>query len=254
MAGFLYFMPNHRGPISPAILAEFGLSHIVDQGDKTHGCECVANGPGGQPGMTVGRLGSLTHEEIRQSDAVEWVRFPKPHAAKQAWLGWYKDRPMPTPLDLARKVQLPGETITLADGHKWLVPIARDFEGACKVPRCFDLDEETGGWVPSKVRSEYAKLWAHAVAVYTAQMEAIASLADGEDSVRYTIPDDEALVADSLAANYRVSARELATLGVLASGLVQDIASIIIGQYISPTDAADAKKKLDQPDGRPSPG
>lgn len=254
MAGFLYFLPNHRGPISPATLADFGLSHIVDQGDNTHGCECVANGPGGEKGMTVANLRDFTHEEIRQSDAIEWVKFPKPHATKQAWLGWYKDRPMPTPSDLARKVQLPGETITLADGHKWLVPVARDFEGVCKVPRCFDLDEETGNWVPSKVRKEYAALWEHAIAVYTAQMEAVAAMQPGEDFARYTIPDDESLVADTLAANYRVSARELASLGVLSTGLVQDIASIIIGQYVSPDAAADAKKKQDPLDGQPSPG
>ena len=183
MAGFLYFLPNHRGPISPAILAEYGLSHIVDQGDRTHGCECVANGPHGGPGVTVGRLGSFTHEEIRQSDAVEWVKFPKPHATKQAWLGWYKDRPMPTPDDLARKVQLPGESITLADGHKWLVPIARDFEGACKVPRCFDLDEETGEWVPVKIRKEYTKLWDHAEAYYQAWITAAIEAKDNNDDL-----------------------------------------------------------------------
>lgn len=223
MAGFLYFLPNHRGPISPATLADFGLSHIVDQGDSTHGCECVANGPGGEKGTTVANLRSFTHEEIRQSDAIEWVKFPKPHAAKQAWLGWYKDRPMPTPADLARKVQLPGETITLADGHKWLVPIARLAEGQCVLPCVFDLDEETGKWQAKDVKKQYAKLWQHANSCYQSIIGSASTRSED-----YVLPDYENVVADTLAANYRVSARELSSLGVIDSEIAATIIHVIL--------------------------
>lgn len=234
MSGFLYFLPNCRASqVNEEVLKRFGLLHIRDHKDQPlHAREVVANGPDGLPGVVLGVADRWQAEAVKQSPELAWVRFPKPHAECQAWLGWMKDKPLPKPADLARVNQLPGEVLPLADGEKWLVPIARDFEGHCKLPRAYDLDEETGEWVSRKVRREYAKLWGHATGFYESQtMAYVAALEAGQDSFAFEIPDGEALVSDSLATNYRVSQRELATLGVLVSGIIQQVAEVLIDAH-----------------------
>ena len=154
------------------------------------------------------------------------MRFPKSHAAKQAWCGWYRDS-VPTPGGLARKAQLPGKRIELADGNEWLVPIARDAGGMCSLPVSFDLDEETGEWVGNKVQPKFQKIWEHAVEYYSTMMLAIVNTPEGE-TPSWLIPNYETLVVDALAVNYRVSARELSSLGVLVSGIAGTIADVLI--------------------------
>ena len=48
------------------------------------------------------------------------------------------------------------------------------------------------------------------------------------ESITWTIPDGEQMVADALAVNYRVSARELATMGLLVTGLASDVARVLV--------------------------
>lgn len=245
MTGFLYFLPDVRegSPVDEALLAKFGLSHIRDHKDQAlHARGVVANGPGGLRGVVVGAGDRWSTEEVKQRPEIEWVKFPKPHAEKQAWLGWLS---LPKPQDLARAHQLPGETLTLADGEKWLVPIARDFEGDCKLPIAYDVDEETGEWVPTKVRREYQAIWRHANAYKMARLEAqLKAIAEKQDTFQFDIPDGHGLLADSLAVNYRVSQRELATLGLLVTGAIAQVAEVLIDSH-----ADHFKKKQDSDTG-----
>lgn len=238
---FLYFLPNERvSSVTESILQRFGLTHIRDHVTQAvHFRDVVANGPGGQPGAVIGVADCWEAEEVKQSDAIEWVKFPKSHAQSQAWLGWKKGE-LPKPESLRRADgTIPGDMIRLADGELWEVPIARDVTGSCLLPRAFDLDEETGEWVSSRVRREYTKLWEHALGYYTNKAAAyIEAQASGVDKYAFEIPDGERLVADALAVNYRVSMRELATLGVLVTGIVQDVAEILIDHHDN------VKKKL----------
>jgi hypothetical protein len=247
MSGFLYFLPDQQASrLSGEMLAAHGLSHIIDRRDQQlHARDIVANGPGGLRGVVIGAADRWQVEEVKQSPALEWVRFPKAHADCQAWMGWVRERPLPKPAELARSQQLPGEWLTLADGEKWLVPIARDFEGDCQLPLAFDLDDETGEWVPAKVRNEYQKIWNHAQAYLIARIEAqLEAEANNQDTFSFVVPDGHALTADALAANYRVSQRELATLGVLVTGIVSEIANVLIDAH-----SDHFKKKRDEDTG-----
>jgi hypothetical protein len=237
MPGFLYFLPSApQSSINFEVLQRYGISHIVDSPRQEllfRGC----TGPENIQGMIVGAADRWDAGEVKNSAAIEWQRFPKTFGqdGQTPWLGWMKAAPLPTPTELARANQLPGELLTMADSHSWLIPVARDFEGVCKLPRAFDLDDETGEWVSTSVRREYAKIWHHANTYHQAMSLAyVEAQATGSQDLSFVIPDGEALVVDTLSVNYRVSARELATLGVLVSGMAQDIADVITDRFADP--------------------
>jgi hypothetical protein len=238
MSGFLYFLPGCRpGDVGADVLSRYGISHIVDTPKgKVHNRGCI--GPNNIQGVVIGAVDRWQAEEVKNSEAIEWQKFPKTFSQERTaapWLGWVKAAPLPTPAELARTVQLPGELLTLADSHSWLIPVARDFEGVCKLPRAFDLDDETGEWVSTSVRREYAKIWHHANTYHQAMSLAyVEAQVTGNQDLSFIIPDGEALVVDTLSVNYRVSARELATLGVLVSGMAQDIADILTDRHGDP--------------------
>lgn len=245
MSGFLYFLPSAaQGNISYDDLKRYGISHIVDSPKDSlihRGCM----GPENIQGVIVGAEDRWDFGQVKMNDQLTWKRFPKVVGPDglTPWLGWYEAEGMPTPIELARLNQIPGEHLTLADGNDWLVPVARDIEG-CKLPVAFDLDDETGEWVRSKVRREYAAIWKHASDYYTAYIvAAMAAREKGETVVSFNIEDGESLVVDALAVNYRVSARELASLGVLSTGIVQKVANILCDWGDS------AKKKLEDNSG-----
>lgn len=230
MSGFLYFLPNAKPSDIPANLNRWGLSHIVDSDANLHRRQCT--GPGGLHGLIVGSDCNWTTEQVKASDQIEWAKFPKPHAECQAYLGTIKGEPLPTPAELERPDKISGGTVTLADGHNWLIPNAKvidqEGESVCNLPLSFGLDEETGDWIANQVLPKYRAIWVHANAYLDAMMRAVvASREEGED-LRWVIPDHQQLIIDALQVNYRVSARELATLGVLTTNIAQPIANILI--------------------------
>lgn len=228
MPGFFYFLPDTRGQVSDNLLSRFGLLHIREIGDNLH-CREVIRGPDGKQGLMCGNARNWQPEEVKQSDSLTWKLFPKSHAEAQAYCGWQTDK-LPKPEELARKVQLAGEWLTLADGNRWLIPIARKVtqDGSyCALPLAFDLDDETGEWKASQVQADYKRIWDHANAYYDAMLEASDKVGPGE-SIKFPIPSYERLVSDAIAANYRTSMREIATLGVLTSSVAGEIARVLI--------------------------
>ncbi len=229
---FFYFLPNAKFNDIPASLSKWGLAYLFDDGDKptVHGRECI--GPEGQRGMVIGSAACWEAEQVKMpvGDAagkLTWKKFPKPFAQEQAWIGFDKNS-MPTPTSLRRSSQVSGEAITLADGHEWLVPIARRVTGT-NLPVAYSLDEETGDWIADQVVPKYRKIWDHANAYLEAMTEAwINAQAENSQEVRWTIPDGNALVVDALRVNYRVSAMEVAVLGIMTSEVHQQIADVLI--------------------------
>lgn len=230
MPGFLYFLPNERGPISPSLLNAYGLGHILDTGDKLHPQQ-VIRGPGNTPGLIIGNMshGGLTVGDVKWSDSLESRPFPKSHAEKQALCCW-KSGALPKPEDLARRTQLTGEALTLADGQSWLIPHARRWEnGVCTValPRVLDVDDETGEYVYGAVRPEYQQIWEHANRYWNLFVEASLKAAPGE-GVSFTVTDPVDLIVAAIAANYRVSARELGILAAVDDQMLNMVASVLI--------------------------
>jgi hypothetical protein len=229
MAGFLYFLPNAKQSDVPGNLSRWGLTYLVDgesPGRKLAARQCSI---GGVQGMVVGSLANFAIEEIKNSDQVEWQKFPKTFAEIPPQLGIVGGA-MPGPSDLAREKQISGELTTLADGNLWLLPIAKQYteDGyANNLPTSFGLDEETGDWITDSVVPQYRAIWNHANAYLNAMTEAVLNpTPDGK--FRWDIPDGMRLVVDALQANYRVSAREVATLGLMVSGIHQLVADALI--------------------------
>jgi len=241
MPGFLYFLPRARqSDINQKGLARWGLSYLVDDlgGDsasdvKLHARGCI--GISGIEGMVVGSSANWQVEQVKLiPELIEWVRFPRSFVEDGQLapsVGWMKGEPMPGPQDLARAEQIPGKYLTLVDGGKWLIPNARiitEFgSSVCNLKSSFDLDDETGDWVRGQVLPQFRKIWDHANAYMESRQEAILSAQPGEE-ITWNIPDWQELVVDAIQANYRVSARELATLGVLVTGLAVDIARVLV--------------------------
>lgn len=229
MPGFLYFLPAAKTSDIPANLKRWGLSYLIDgEENRIHpGRQAPV---GGVQGLVVGSSANWSIEEVKAGDHVEWVKFPKPFAEIPPMLGWVKDQPMPGPLDLARVKQISGELHTLADGNRWLLPIAKQYTDDCyrsNLPMAFSICEETGNWIADKVVPKYRAIWKHASDYLDSMTEAFSNHVEGED-FKWTIPDGNALVTDAFQANYRVCDMELATLGLLESGIYQLVADVLI--------------------------
>jgi hypothetical protein len=195
--------------------------------------------------MVMGSSANWQVEQVKLTPEITWRKFPKsiiqgggddPSILPPS-LGVVNNAngspQLPTPADLARADQIPGKSLTLADGHRWLVPNARiitEFGGVvCNLKSSFDLDDETGDWIRGQVLPQYRKIWDHATAYVDSRNQAIEKAEPGE-LVSWEIPDWQRMVVDALQVNYRVSARELATLGVLVTGLAQDVAKVLIDE------------------------
>lgn len=227
MPGFLYFLPNERVYSHPK-LAEYGLLHAVDCGVPM-AFQQVMRGPEGQPGVLIGASDRWTQGDVKWSDRLKFKSFPKTHAAKQAICCWLGDEPKPTPGDLVRIKQLDGKALTLADSCSWVIPHARRWQNGTVVqtlPRTVDVDDD-GAFIQGDVLPQYAKIWQHAV-TYWDQLMASAYAVQAGGVGDFAIENPMQIIVDCLAANYRVSARELGILQAIDDQLVTDVLSILI--------------------------
>lgn len=168
----------------------------------------VAQGPGGESGW----LASADADCVRYSEeSQEWAAI-----ADGVWVGMQRSAP-PTPIDLARSEQLPGETLTLADRGAWLVPRLRVHAGqygwATALPS--RMRRDAGQWVGGEVLPEHAdadalgaELLDRMIGAYEQQ-----GLPDPSGGMSFAQAADYA--ARVLAINYRVGPEELAMLGAL---------------------------------------
>lgn len=222
VSGFLYFLPNATA-FCPADLVRFGLQHIVDSDDTIERRQIV-RGWHGLPGILIGNRRNWP-DGVAWSDGLHCRTFPSSHAENQAVCCWYD---IPKPSGLERSKQLAGKWLTLADGNKWLCPHARmcvDGKLQVTLPRTIDIDDD-GHYVYGDVLPAYRKIWEHANA-YWLGMSAAAENSQGGD-VRFQIDNPMQVIVDSLAANYRVSARELGVIGAIDDQLVAEIANVLV--------------------------
>lgn len=229
--GFLYYLPGHKGQAGPDVLQKFNLLHIMDPGDKLHCCG-VHRGIDGQPGVIVGHALCWDVNEVKFSANIQWQPFPV--SEHQAHCGILPAKP-PTPESLQRTKMIPGEYLKDDEGRAWMIPIARkmtDDGAVCMLPTVLDLDEQTGELRRTKVKKRYEKIWNHAVAYVQAMYDALMAAEDkGADAeVVFTIPDAERMTADAIAANYRVSVRELTMIEALTDDMAPLVADILTDQ------------------------
>lgn len=227
MPGFLYFLPNERS-YCPAMLSQYGLGHAIDPGvSMLH--QQVMRGPDNQPGMLLGASDRWTQGDVKWSDKLRHKPFPKPHAAKQAICCWVDGEPLPTPSDLSRVKQLEGQALTLADGQSWIIPHARRWEDgsyAVRLPRTIDVDDD-GSFVMGDVLPQYAAIWKHATTYWQQMIDSAVAVQAGESGT-FTINNPMQIIVDAIAANYRVSARELGVLQSIDDQLVESVLHILV--------------------------
>lgn len=237
MAGFLYYFPD-KNIVSRKDLPELGLGYLGEAAAlSTTG---VQRGPGGSAGCVCALenvTGELCHVDLPNQT---WRKFGN------HWVGFWRDRP-PGPADLARTEMIPGHKVQLADGQRWLAPVARSLRiresgdelglaWARELPERLDLADDGKTWVNSGILPRYQPLW---------------DIAEKWAECRWGGGHDDALAGPGavdaavlcLQTNYRVGRAEIALLGCLTDELVNRILNMLIDE---PTMEEFVKKKAEQ--------
>lgn len=252
MTGFLYFIADETSPPGMEELAEAGLQYAFEVPPAATP-KMSGSGPGGQSGMLLAAQGvELEYRPDKQT----WRRLPiadcrlsiaNGESSKSVWVGMWNDK-RPGPEELARSSQLRGHEVRLADGQMWHVPAARRVVSgtggpiaACALPHGRDVDD-SGRWTQRRLLPAYEDLWQAATRFWDCFVGAAQSTAD--TAVAPTLEDEllYAWATRALATNYRVSAVELAMLGVLDDRNVIEVLKALIDW---PTVAAWTEKKTD---------
>lgn len=238
MAATLYFVAGlSKVQVSDAKIAELGLGYAL--GEK-HVANDVASGPGGVSGVVL----SAAIEQLGYyPDAQTWRKLSALDSPPSAlWFGFFHDHRRPTPADLARKKQLAGLAVELADKEEWIVPLARSYQigtGAGgeptlafepALPRAWDLDE-AGQWQSRGPVSEYARLWDLACEWFEQRLALARAVQDARDEgeepeegqVNWTLAQAIDAACEVLAVNYRLGKQEAAALGLLSDTAVRSV-------------------------------
>lgn len=218
---FLYFAPG-RQKVTSDDLDSYGLSRSVVHLQPR---EC-RRGPNSESGCIFA--------ERRQNYVVRmdcesqvWQECPG-----DLWIGWDKGC-RPGPNDLARSNQLEGETVSMADGSAWVVPVLRHWRPgdppgpplihSVEVPRT--LSRGADGWVEGDVIDEYREIWERSTKAIETFFGSLGA------ANRLAMETDELIdfAADLISVNYRVGVHEVSALGLLTFPIARNIVRIGIG-------------------------
>jgi hypothetical protein len=226
MAGLLYFLPNQQ-PSAGKLdkLRELGLGYAFEE---HAGVAQVLSGPSMQPGMVV--ADKALSENLRGyfPSTQLWLKIPQhPHGA---WVGFSSGQ-RPTPADLARKQQLSGHRVRLADEQDWLVPVARKvvdpaaeaLDWFCALPTQVAVDD-AGQWTIDQPLARYAPLWRIAVGWWDASVAAEITEVGATFDFRNMLDD----TVSALQANYRLDRIECVLLELLTIQHARDVLNALI--------------------------
>lgn len=194
MGAILYYISGRQG-IGREQLCQYGLAHITDGPLVVQG---VSRGPDGGPGVVCSGIegAAVRYDEAAQS----WQEI-----GGGAWVGWYQDG-QPTPGELLRRNAVGGVPVGLGDGREWFMPRPEDW------PRAMRYDTAAGVFVDGEVLPAHREIVGRIEAVTPEIVNAIAA------DVACEVEGGVELIADALAANYRVGRFEVGALGLLVSG------------------------------------
>ncbi len=168
MSAPLYFLPGIyrkdlvNGPrLSASILAGRGLLGIFGDLENLQTelslVELTSAGPGGTSGTLLIPLVPGTEPPLRigyYPTQQDWH-----NQGDQFWIGLDRESP-PTPEDLRRRHVVAHYSMTLGDGHEWLIPVLRRPDGSSELPAAFAFD--AAGQLSQRVRPAYRELWEEA--------------------------------------------------------------------------------------------
>ncbi len=216
---FLYFVPGATaGDKARAALAS--APHALEGTPNFWGPQ---RGPGGKSGQFVAQRGPLPYNEAAQV----WEEVP----GGAYWIGFDRANP-PGPEDLARVPQLNGHLVTLGDGRKWLIPVARKYiveQGVAgwvvALPRTRRLSAE-GIWEEKDVVARHRPLWDDVERVIN--IEERYATGDPEAATGISMQSETDLVIRAIATNYRISAREASLLGLVDTDVIVPVVQALM--------------------------
>lgn len=221
----LYFIPNGKA-LSTALLKQHGLDGLIASGQGRE----TMRGPTDGPGILIASgnvpMPHLTYDPAGQV----WQR----RFGSDAWVGYVKSDP-PSSQTLQRDKTIRGESIILADGNAYCVPLLRSFdpnqlEGAftyqINLDRVLEQDPETGRMVPGDVIPEYSEVWNQALQIGDCVLTQVTRGASGAATLEDGVLED--FVANVLAMNYRVHKPELSILKLLTVELSVQVMQMAI--------------------------
>jgi len=201
MAGLVWFVAGRQG-VAKSDLAELGLAEVIGRRDLDK--RPTEAGPGGQgcllrplrPDAEEPVLGCYAADAVPEGLAMEWTAA---QGREGLWVGHYVASP-PGPGDLERAEVVDGHWTLLADGHKWLVPIARASAGGTNLPQAMQLGPD-GGWVRGEVTAHGA--WSGRVGEF---FDLMAELSRADKPLSYVPEEWMDVAVGALAVNYHVDA------------------------------------------------
>lgn len=199
MNSFLYYFPGGAPVITREAAAAAGLGYALPE---TGGATCCGTnaGPDGGAGTVAVFAGNTPAAYTPEAQA--WRKGPQ----GKYWVGYWKDR-KPGEADLRREHVYEGTGLRLRDGGLWVVPrcYAPLPARPLGLPMKMDLAEDAATWV-LKPAEEYAGL------CQTAQR--LWEMFVGAARNDLTSKEELAAGVSALAVNYRLSALEVAMLGL----------------------------------------
>ena len=203
----LYFVPGAKA-LSPPLIAAHGLSHLSSSVGNVE----TFRGPRGA-GLLISD--NRTPAELLRYDPElqDWSeRF-----GLDSLVGTWRDHKV-TPDYLQRETVIQGPSIELLDGHKWTVPILRQWrdgdEGLvvkCLLPSVMQQSASNGRFVLGSVIPKYRELWESSLVIAQMILTQLSTAAPVE-------LEDGAInqfAIDLLAVNYRVDASVVSHLQLL---------------------------------------
>ncbi|MGD8237840.1 MAG: hypothetical protein PVH68_04770 [Armatimonadota bacterium] len=247
MAHFVYFLPE-RTSITAEDLETLGIDDRfadLQQVQQT----CTMRGPGDRRGalfrghVDAGAGPALAYE----ADAQTWRDAPDGEYA----VGYWTDDP-PGPDDLFRAEPVDGHRVRLADGHQWLVPVARAFPGGTRLPERLMLGPDGG--IVRRMLPEYVGLGRRAEKVW----QVVSAQAQESDAdVTLDVEEGWSIAAEALAINYRLGAPEVSMLGLLTTTNLAPVLQALVDwptvEALSAAYVATSKKNgAEAPDSSPT--
>ena len=224
MAGFLYYLPGKTQGVHLADMDAVGLGYAFDS-QAFSACGVMANG------LDAGGQGVVVADPTRvptigmYRDTQVWRKMP----GRETLIGYYKNA-RPAPANLARKVQLRGHEVELADGDKWLCPVARGVaesgDGVIwyhAVPTIATRDDE-GHWQTGAVHPKFAALWE----LTERWLEYCLGPRNESGIVQFTFDNLYNSAAQALGTNYMVGPDECDALGSLTEEIAEEILNALI--------------------------
>ena len=226
MPSFLYYVPKREAGLGANELKALGLCHALD-GAVTQQ-HLMMGGPDGGGGLLLADAEHCDPARVTYAaDKQEWLELPG------FWLGRWTDEAI-APNDLLRRKPLDGHFVELADGRKWLCPVARTHAlepAGVRWYHALPFNVSMGPdrkWKPGGVVPRYKRLWEINLAWWDAREGAAATAGAVGDTIQFDFDGLYSTAADCLAANYRVGPDEISMLGLFDSGSARKILDALI--------------------------